>query len=205
MDSTNQKEKLILPRNSYYIIKITNKSKNKTNLNKLSQCALFLTYHIKGCRLTYVTNNEIIIYFTPFQKNGNYYYNGEIMKIVSMVSSIISSKYNILTFNDYDQLFYFETEVFAIPTKMGIINYFIDKNNDAITKYLIENHKFNLNIEINKTNINSILHTYSNLILENMNTYGCLIKKNQYDWIETDAYHFETNFSEFSRLFYKNI
>lgn len=104
--------------------------------------------HIQGAVFAYTQSDEISVLVTDFAlPTTSAWFDGNIQKISSVSSSIITAEFNKQRLNrviqkymserDYpdsyelDKLAYFDSRVFTIPDRTEVMNYFIWRNQDC--------------------------------------------------------------------------
>jgi tRNA(His) guanylyltransferase len=121
-------------------------------IDDMNATTKFLCESIQGAKFGYVQSDEISILLTDYDKlTTDAWFDGNIQKIVSIASSLATSKFNQLRmlryfktnhqgkeyFNlDADELkafrlAHFDARVFTIPQDEEVINYFIWRQQDA--------------------------------------------------------------------------
>ena len=155
-----------LPRRTYTIIRIDGKAFHSFTkyckrpydlelMNDMDNTAMYLCKHIQGAKFAYVQSDEISILLTDFETiTTDAWFNGNIQKIVSVSSSMATSKFNQLrllgscgfifskdnkeckciNFEDLSnyKLAEFDSRTFTIPDSIEVENYFIWRQKDAV-------------------------------------------------------------------------
>ena len=147
--------RFLLPRRSYSIIRIDGKAFHTytRGLNQpfddgliedMDLTACYLCKNIQGAKFGFVQSDEISILITDFDKIGtDAWFDGNIQKMVSVASSMATSKFNQLRtirqlkytvgFNYADmKLAEFDARIFTIPCDYEVENYFIWRQQDTV-------------------------------------------------------------------------
>jgi len=160
--------RILLPRRTYTIIRIdgrsfSNYTKNLVRpfdvglIDDMNTTAEYLCKHIQGAKIGFVQSDEISILMTDFDKlQTDAWFDGNIQKIVSIASSMTTSKFNQLRwmryvnerFNRGDEndpvswewfegvrklkLAEFDARTFTIPSKSEVMNSFIWRQKDCV-------------------------------------------------------------------------
>jgi tRNA(His) 5'-end guanylyltransferase len=172
--STRMKEfyenrtRISLPRRTYTLIRIDGKAFHtytrglkrpfdKGLIEDMDETACYLCKNIQGAKFGFVQSDEISILVTDFEAiTTDAWFDGNIQKIVSISSSMATSKFNQLrmlrvlsTYEDarnfaHDfanqstikvnpfKLAEFDARTFTIPSKTEVINYFIWRQIDTV-------------------------------------------------------------------------
>ena len=157
-----------LPRRTYTILRIDGKCfKNYTRglkrpfddglIDDMDETAKYLCKNIMGVKFAYVQSDEISLLLTDFDTlTTEAWFDGNIQKMVSVSSSMVTSKFNQLRLlrlvkengfpkldedgkfmcaTEYDiekcKLAEFDSRVFTIPSEEEVINYFIWRMQDC--------------------------------------------------------------------------
>jgi tRNA(His) guanylyltransferase len=150
-----------LPRRTFTIIRLDGKAFHTytRGLNKPFDDALIedmdkalfsILPHIQGAVLAYTQSDEISILLTDFATpQTDAWFDGNIQKIVSVSSSILTAEFNRLrmlrnrplkcplpdgikeTYLSEVPMAYFDSRVFTIPDRIEVMNYFIWRNQDC--------------------------------------------------------------------------
>ena len=150
-----------LPRRTYSVIRIDGKAFHTWTkglnrpfdegfINDMDETAMYLCKNIQGAKLAFVQSDEISIVLTDFDDiSTDAWFDGNIQKIVSVSSSMATSKFNQLRMSrgiseDFSsksdivkyvkgyKLAEFDSRVFTIPSKDEVINYLIFRQNDTV-------------------------------------------------------------------------
>jgi tRNA(His) 5'-end guanylyltransferase len=141
-----------VPRRTYTIIRLDGKAFHTytkkldkpfdSNLySDIDNAIITLLPHIQGAVFAYTQSDEISVLVTDFAlPTTSAWFDGNIQKIVSVSSSIITAEFNHLrrmrhfetqpTMNDF-KLAYFDARIFTIPDRIEVMNYFIWRNQDC--------------------------------------------------------------------------
>ena len=172
-----------LPRRTYTIIRLDGKafhsfkkhfqSPYDSDLrNTMCIASNILLYNIQGAQFAYVQSDEISILLTDFAtRNTQAWFDGNLQKMVSVASSILSVNFNHLLTDPLipDRLqpligrAYFDARAFTIPDRVEVENYFIWRQKDCYRNAVngVGQHLFNPK-ELHGKNI----HEVCNMITE---------------------------------------
>jgi tRNA(His) 5'-end guanylyltransferase len=143
-----------LPRRTYTLIRLDGKSFHTytRGLEKPFDEGLFVDMddaiinmlpQIQGAQFAYTQSDEISVLVTDFEKpTTDAWFDGNIQKITSVASSIITAEFNLLRWERSKQSSnisackelvpaYFDARVFTIPDRTEVMNYFIWRNQDC--------------------------------------------------------------------------
>jgi tRNA(His) guanylyltransferase len=154
-----------LPRRTYVILRCDGKAFHSytKGLNKpfdynliddFDNAIIATLPHIQGAKFAYVQSDEVSILLTDFEtETTQAWFDGNIQKIVSVSSSILTAEFNRLRLIRYQnkngmiededdsmsktvfkpefKLAYFDGRVFTIPDRTEVMNYFIWRNQDC--------------------------------------------------------------------------
>ena len=149
----------LLPRRTYTIIRLDgkafhtytrglNKPFDKDLIDDMDNAVVKILPEIQGAQFAYVQSDEISILLTDFAKeNTDAWFDGNVQKIVSVSSSLLTAEFNKLRWlrefrwkdeqsvtsllESMDNIGSFDSRVFTIPDRIEVMNYFIWRNNDA--------------------------------------------------------------------------
>lgn len=95
----------------------------------LIQSAIYLCKKVQGCKLAFVQSDEISIVLTDFDNNKTeMWLGGNLQKMCSTSASSVTAKFNQLRPGIEAE---FDSRVFQIPAKSEVLNYFIDRQQNA--------------------------------------------------------------------------
>jgi tRNA(His) guanylyltransferase len=182
-----------LPRRTYSIIRIDGKAFHtyckglekpfdEGFVDDMNETAIYLCKNVQGCKLGFVQSDEISLILSDFDTlNTDAWFDGNIQKIVSVSSSLTTSKFNQLRQfryinNKFDggmgitnityrwfemlekqKLAEFDARVFTIPFVDEVINYLVWRQKDATRNSIsslaqtLYNHK-----ELHKKSVNEM-------------------------------------------------
>jgi tRNA(His) guanylyltransferase len=144
----------VIPRRTYTILRLDGKAFHTytRNLQKpfdselsddIVRSAIALLTEIGGARFAYCQSDEISILLTDVDNiNTQTWFNGNIQKISSVASSILSVWFNKIRFSrliaspnfsvsDISKNAYFDCRTFFIPDRIEVMNYFRWRNQDC--------------------------------------------------------------------------
>ena len=160
--------RILLPRRTYTIIRVDGKAFHtytkgcKTPfdmglIHDMDETAIYLCKNIQGAKFGFVQSDEISILLTDFDKlDTDAWFDGNIQKIVSVASSMATSKFNQLRWMRYIEEKYgdsidetpltlslidnlksfrlaeFDARTFTIPADYEVENYFIWRQQDTV-------------------------------------------------------------------------
>jgi tRNA(His) guanylyltransferase len=137
-----------LPRRTYTICRLDGKSFHNytrkfarpfdhTLIECMNSAAIAACKEASGAQFAYVQSDEISILLTDFTtEKTESWFNGNIQKIVSVSSSIVTAEFNLqiqLAFGylpDQTKKAHFDSRVFIIPDPIEVENYFIWRQQD---------------------------------------------------------------------------
>src|SRR5579862_4213450 len=148
--------RFFVPRRTYTVIRLDGKAFHTytKGLNKPFDSGLYedmdnaiiaMLPHIQGAVFAYTQSDEISVLVTDFATpTTSAWFDGNIQKIVSVSSSIITTEFNQLRFSRKAKEWcsplwdtsgiptaYFDSRVFTIPDRIEVMNYFIWRNQDC--------------------------------------------------------------------------
>lgn len=171
-----------LPKNSYAVIRVDGKgfSKYTKNLEQpfdakftedMRQTALYLAQNIDGAHLAYTQSDEISVIFSDLAgENTDWWFGGAVQKIVSVVASMATAKFNSLRFDVNGPLALFDARVHHLEGPEGVRDYLDWRQTDAI-----------------KNSVSMLAsHYFSHRELDGVSTYGRIAKLNDagINWTE---------------------
>jgi tRNA(His) 5'-end guanylyltransferase len=152
----------MLPRRTYAIIRLDGKSFHTYTkgldkpfdyglMEDTDAAIIAMLPQVQGAVFAYTQSDEISILLTDFNEvNTSAWFDGNIQKITSVASSILTAEFNLLRlnrtrnelaslttteevkeFSDKLQNAYFDARVFTIPDRTEVMNYFIWRNQDC--------------------------------------------------------------------------
>ena len=161
--------RILLPRRTYTVIRIDGKAFHTYTrglqrpfddglIEDMDNTAIYLCQNIQGAKLGFVQSDEISIVLTDFDKiTTDAWFDGNIQKIVSVSSSMATSKFNQLRLirhideNGMDgyavaidgnmitsvdvlnfKLAEFDARTFTIPSKTEVYNYMVWRQQDTV-------------------------------------------------------------------------
>jgi tRNA(His) 5'-end guanylyltransferase len=147
---------------------------DKELIEDMNNTSIYLCENIMGAKMGFVQSDEISIILTDFDAlETQPWFDGTIQKIVSVVASMATARFNQLRMNrilnkQHDtiaasaaiikmKLAEFDARVFQVPTRGEVINYLIWRQQDAIRNSIssvaqnLYSHK-----ELNKVNTNKM-------------------------------------------------
>jgi tRNA(His) guanylyltransferase len=134
-----------LPRRTYTLLRLDGKgfSQYTRGLNKpfdkgliedIDVAIIAMMHHLQGAVFAYTQSDEISVLLTDFETpNTDAWFDGNIQKIVSVASSIMTAEFNRKRierqFVEKNQWFdptqaYFDCRAFTIPDRVEVMNYF---------------------------------------------------------------------------------
>ena len=154
--------RILLPRRTYTIIRVDGKAFHTYTrgcerpfdaglMEDMDATAEYLCKNIQGAKIGFVQSDEISVLMTDFETHQtDAWFDGNIQKIVSVASSMATSKFNQLRMTrsmkekedmniPYTSDFYekmklaeFDARTFTIPSKTEVMNYFIWRQQDTV-------------------------------------------------------------------------
>jgi tRNA(His) 5'-end guanylyltransferase len=149
----------MLPRRTYAIIRLDGKSFHTYTkgldkpfdeglMEDTDNAIIAMLPQVQGAVFAYTQSDEISILLTDFNEvNTSAWFDGNIQKITSVASSILTAEFNKLRFKrwiglgeisvpalfgvDEPSLATFDARVFTIPDRTEVMNYFIWRNQDC--------------------------------------------------------------------------
>lgn len=150
----------MLPRRTYTIIRLDgahfhtytrglDKPFDKALMEDTDNAIIAMLPQVQGAVFAYTQSDEISILLTDFNEiNTSAWFDGNVQKITSVASSILTAEFNKLRFKrwiglgeisvpalfgvDEPSLATFDARVFTIPDRTEVMNYFIWRNQDCI-------------------------------------------------------------------------
>lgn len=97
------------------------------------ETAKYLCQNIQGSNFAYTQSDEISLLITDFDNiNSQMLFDGNIQKIVSVIASMATAKFNFLRAKrGYDSMAQFDGRVFIIPDPIEVFNYFVWRQKDC--------------------------------------------------------------------------
>ena len=160
--------RFLLPRRTYTLIRVDGKAFHTYTrgcerpfdaglIEDMNETACYLCKNIQGAKIGFVQSDEISILMTDFDKlDTDAWFDGNIQKIVSVATSLATSKFNQLRYlrdikekwnngmgittitHRWLELFEnfklaeFDARTFTIPSKTEVMNYFIWRQQDTV-------------------------------------------------------------------------
>ncbi len=223
--------RILLPRRTYTIIRIDGKAFHTYTrglkrpfdeglIQDMDETANYLCKNIQGAKFGFVQSDEISILVTDFDDiKTDAWFDGNIQKIVSVSSSMATSKFNQLRlkrmFEKYNpigeemdieeaikiitntKIAEFDARTFTIPSKVEVENYFIWRMQDTVRNSIssvaqsLFSHK-----ELNNKSTNQM----QEMIFQkgqNWNDYPAKYKRGRF--IEKQVVHLETEFESIEK------
>jgi tRNA(His) 5'-end guanylyltransferase len=186
-------------------------------IEDINLATIKLMLDAQGARFAYLQSDEISILLTDFENiNSASWFDGNIQKIASISSSILTAQFNKLRIKraitenieniDELKMANFDSRVFVIPDWIEVYNYFVWRNKDAIRnsisslasvhfshKQLLGTHSGN-----KKEMLDKIGFSWDNL--PNDQRFGRLIVKIDNKWKTIDGWEFTQNQSDIMKL-----
>lgn len=110
-------------------------------IEAMNETALYLAQHISGCQIGYVQSDEITLTLArPCQSKGEWYFNGNIQKIVSITASMAGAVFNrVRERQGYvsSSLAHFDCRVFQVPSLEEVINNLVWRQEDCLRNSLL--------------------------------------------------------------------
>lgn len=141
MKNLEREYRMYLPKKSYAVVRVDGKGFSKYT-KKLEQpfdeqftkdmrsTALYLAQNIDGAHLAYTQSDEISVVFSDLAgPNTEWWYGGQVQKIVSIVAAMATAKFNEL--RPFDGLALFDARVLTLA-EGEVFDYLAWRQSDAI-------------------------------------------------------------------------
>lgn len=142
MKELEKEYRTYLPKNSYAVIRVDGKgfSKYTKNMAKpfdygfttdMRETAKYLAENIDGAHFAYTQSDEISVVFSDLAgENTEWWFGGQVQKIVSIVAAMATAKFNSLRFEG--PLALFDARVHHLDGAMGVWEYVQWRQSDAL-------------------------------------------------------------------------
>jgi tRNA(His) 5'-end guanylyltransferase len=143
--SYEDRTRILLPRRTFYIIRIDGKAFHTYAkgckkpfddelIFAMDETTKFLCSQIQGAKFGFVQSDEISLVLTDFDDIAtNAWFDGNLQKITSISASLATAKFNeIRKQQGIDKLAFFDSRVFTIADREEVKNYMIWRQNDCV-------------------------------------------------------------------------
>jgi tRNA(His) 5'-end guanylyltransferase len=145
-DQYENRTRYFVPRRTYMIIRLDGKAFHtytrglskpfdKELYEDMDEAIIAMMPEIQGAVFAYTQSDEISVLVTDFATpTTSAWFDGNIQKIASVSSSIITAEFNRLRWFrelEMETMAFFDSRIFTIPDRTEVMNYFIWRNQDC--------------------------------------------------------------------------